>query len=124
MTTLQLTADETNSNLVSHAVRELDAIGCEEGDFTGRKEVLDLVKVFASQGHSGSSASWVIAVLTRLLRFEALGPLTDDPEEWHEVGEGLWQSRRQSDAFSKDGGKTYKHLGSEDVKSSAKKGGE
>lgn len=49
--------------------------------------------------------------LGRLLRFENLAPLTDDPGEWNNVsdmaGHEMWQSRRCAEAFSSDGGKTY-----------------
>ena len=47
--------------------------------------------------------------------FEPLGPLTDDPDEWVEVADGLWQSRRKSSAFSCDGGKTYHVNGEPDT---------
>lgn len=102
----------TGSNIAGHAWDELDRAGLFTGDgdfyggMTGRA-VMDLVNVFVEQGHSGASASIVIDILRRVLAFEPLSPLTDDPAEWIEVANGLWQSRRQSQAFSKDGGKTY-----------------
>lgn len=102
----------TGSNLACHAWDELDRAGLFTGDgdyggATGRA-VMDLVDVFVEQGHSGMSASIVINILRRVLAFELLSPLTDDPAEWMEVADGLWQSRRQSQAFSQDGGKTYR----------------
>ncbi len=69
--------------------------------------VLECVRVFAGQGHSGASAAITTAFLEKVLRYEPLTPLTDDPAEWNAVGEGVWQSRRNSEAFSDDGGKTY-----------------
>ncbi len=73
--------------------------------------VLSLLSVFAAEHHSGASASVALVLFTKLARFEPLSPLTNDPSEWvsvaGETGERLWQSNRNSEAFSKDGGKTY-----------------
>lgn len=103
----------TGSNIAGHAWDELDRAGLftDDGDFYGGmtgRAVMDLVDVFVEQGHSGASASIVIDILRRVLAFEPLSPLTDDPAEWIEVADGLWQSRRQAQAFSQDGGKTYR----------------
>lgn len=102
----------TGSNLAGHAWDELDRAGlfAEDGDYGGMtgRAVMELVEVFAEQGHSGMSASIVIDLLRKVLAFEPLSPLTDDPAEWMEFTDGLWQSRRQGQAFSKDGGKTYR----------------
>lgn len=108
------------SNIARHAWDELNRAGAftAEGDFYGGmtgRAVMDLVDVFVEQGHSGASASIVIDLLRRVLAFEPLGPLTDDPDEWMEVDDGLWQSRRQPRAFSKDGGKTYRLNGDRDT---------
>lgn len=102
--------DTEDSNLVRHAKRELALAGVEE-DL--RPSIIAAVSAFASYGHSGGSASVAIPMLNELLRFHVLTPLTDDPAEWMKVvdmitnGEALWQSTRQSDAFSMDGGRTY-----------------
>ena len=103
----------TGSNLARHAWDELDRAGLftDDGDFydgmTGRT-VMDLVDVLVEQGHSGMSASIVIDILRRVVAFEPLTRLTDDPAEWEEVDDGLWQSRRHARAFSQDGGETYR----------------
>ena len=107
------TEPPTGSNIASHAWDELNRAGLltDDGDFYGGmtgRAVMDLVDVFVEQGHSGMSASIVIDILRRVLAFEPLSPLTDDPAEWMEVSNMLWQSRRQSQAFSQDGGKTYR----------------
>ena len=49
-----------------------------------------------------------LGTLNRLLRYENLAPLTDEPREWVQIGDELWQSIRNRDAFSNNGGKTYK----------------
>ena len=101
------------SNIAEYAWDELNRVGAftAEGDFYGGmtgRAVMDLVDVFVEQCHSGMSGALVADAFHRLVMFKPLGPLTDDPDEWVEVADGLWQSRRQSQAFSQDGGKTYR----------------
>lgn len=106
------------SNLVAHAERELKAAGLfdEDSDYAGMigRAVLDLVKKFSEQGHSGASAAYVIHLFSEVASYKPLTPLTDDPEEWfyHEpetmgTETGFWQNKRNGEAFSSDGGKTY-----------------
>lgn len=49
-----------------------------------------------------------VGTLTQLLRYGNLAPLTDEPREWIQIGDTLWQSIRNRDAFSNNGGTTYK----------------
>lgn len=102
---------ELDSNLVQHVKRE-----CEIAGFEGyiRDAFVDIAKVWASMGHSGGSHMVLLPMLNELLDFHNIMPLTDDPEEWVHHGEemwgspgGVWQNRRNGEAFSKDGGKTY-----------------
>lgn len=99
------------SNLVEHAKRELGIIG-EEPEIV--KMYLNIVEAFAAFGHSGGSASVAIPTINRLLQFQNLAPLTDDPDEWNHISEdvagspgGIWQSSRNAAAFSNDGGQSY-----------------
>lgn len=103
--------EERQSNLVDHAKRELEIIG-EEPEVVDA--YLKIVRIFADMGHSGASAMFAAPVIERLLSFKPLSELTDDPEDWIHVGEDIWgekggiyQNRRNGEAFSKDGGKTY-----------------
>lgn len=76
-------------------------------DFT-RKCMLELVEVFAKQGHSGFSASYTIEILYKLLNWQPLTPLTNNPSEWIEHDtDKLWQSKRNPKAFSEDAGQHY-----------------
>lgn len=112
MTTNTINENPTDSNLVAHAIRELDLIGetsYEEPSM--RKCILDIVRLVSDQGHSGSSVNYLIAQLHALLQFQPLSPITDAPEYWVPVSEGLWQCARDPECFSEDGGKTYKRLG-------------
>ena len=100
-------------SLVEHAKSELRRIG-----YTGEEpegdpnrwmwdNVVAVVETFAAGGHSGTSASYAIGIIEKVLRFENVTPLTNDPDEWQDVSDGLWQSRRRADAFSEDAGATY-----------------
>ena len=96
-------------SLVEHARRELQLIGEDP-------EMIDwycrVINEFASFGHSGGSASVAIPVLHELLQHHPLTELTDDSVDWMDRsqesgGNPIWQNRRDSRAFSSDGGKTY-----------------
>lgn len=105
-------------SLVEHARRELELAGFfdptgDYGDMIG-KDVLALVELFASQGHSGASAGLALRVFSLVAGYKPLTPLTDNKDEWRDVSEysgevagTMFQSMRRPDAFSKDGGKTY-----------------
>jgi hypothetical protein len=101
---------------VQHAIRELEFAGVEHDV---RPSIIAAVKAFASYGHSGGSASAVIPMLNDLLNFRNIGPLTSHPDEWQHIEENIagdnltWQSRRHSDAFSKNNGITYYVLSEE-----------
>lgn len=92
--------------LVEFAKSELariDADGADEMQNHMNEHILKMVQVFADEGHSGFSASYAVAVLEKLLRFEPLSPLTGADDEWNEVGEGVFQNRRCSHVFLEDG---------------------
>lgn len=100
-----------SSNLVIHATREMKLLGVEDDV---QEAVLKIVRIFADMGHSGSSAMFVIPMINDLLSFRNLSDLTNDPKEWMHISEeqwgspgGIWQSMRNSEAFSNDSGNTY-----------------
>ena len=101
----------TDSQLFAHAANELQRAGLldEGSDYDGMvgRAVLDLIELFATQGHSGMSAMMTIQLFDELARYQTITELTNDPSEWMEVADGIWQSLRQANAFSEDGGKTY-----------------
>lgn len=100
-------SDAEESNLVSFARSELERAGqFGEGDFYGGmmgNAVLDLIKAFSEQGHSGMSAGMCVSMFERLARFEPLSPLTGSDDEWNEVTEGMFQNRRCSHVFKENG---------------------
>lgn len=100
------------SNLVEHARRELELLGQTDEDPAFAASLVAAVAAFASyDGHSGGSASAAADMLSRLLRYEPLTPVTSDPDEWEDrseiSGTPLWQNRRDSRTFSTDGGATW-----------------
>tara|TARA_Y100000296_G_C5133042_1_gene236621 strand:+ start:127 stop:447 length:321 start_codon:yes stop_codon:yes gene_type:complete len=73
------------SNLVEYAKQELEAAGLfdKDSDYDGMlgTAALELVEVFAKQGHSGFSASIVTSLVNKLFKYEPLGPLTGEDYE-------------------------------------------
>ena len=112
------------SNIEVWAEEELRRAGLfdDDSDYAGMigPAVVDIIKVFGRQGHSGGSASVVHEAVCRLMRWKTLTPLTNDPAEWHNVSnyiaqgaKPVWQNRRQSSCFSEDGGNTYHDIDDE-----------
>lgn len=105
-------------SLVEHAERELRLAGLfdKDSDYGGMLggAALELIKVFASQGHSGFSAGMTRDLFALLSNFKTLTPITSNPEEWTDVSEmsggPMWQSKRCPSVFSKDGGATWYDL--------------
>jgi hypothetical protein len=104
------------STLVDHARYELELAGLldRDSDYDGMigEAALEVVTLFSKQGHSGMSAEMVTAIVTKLLRYKPLTPLTYAPDEWVDQSEAsggnpTWQNRRDFNVFSKDGGKTH-----------------
>ncbi len=95
------------SNLIIHAKKELELAGYfdKEKDFyqgmTGNA-VLELIEVFAKQGHSGMSSSLVINLFKELASFNPINPIYCTDEEWEEVEGDMFQNNRLSSVF-KDG---------------------
>lgn len=96
---------DRDSALVTHAQREFES-SYQSGDKMNimmADHLIDMVRVFSAEGHSGFSAGYATSALGALLRYEPLGPLTGEDSEWMEVGEQngkpLHQNRRCSRVF-------------------------
>ena len=93
---------------VNHAEKEFEVLGwpgdCDMQEMVC-ENILELLKVFAEQGHSGSSAPYVLNLFNKLARFNPISPLTGKDSEWNEVGENMFQNNRDSSVFKagKDG---------------------
>ena len=99
------------SNLVDYAKDELKRIGMvdsgEDCNDWATKAILELIELFASQGHSGFSAPYVINSFSRLAMFKPLSSLTGEDDEWDEVGDRLFQNKRYSAVFKNKDGAAY-----------------
>lgn len=108
-------------SLLDYAKSELDriytpeALAEDNGDGPNKwiyDNILEIIKIFGEQGHSGFSASYLISSLEKLMRWEPLTPLTFEDDEWECVGDRgdfpQYQNKRLSSVF-KDGkdGQSY-----------------
>jgi len=105
------------SNMTEYAKNELDIIGMtednpEEMNQSMRKHILHMIEEFAEEGHSGFSASYALGILTKLLAYKPLTPLTGEDNEWMEVGPSsdgkpLYQNKRCFSVFKDSSGGVY-----------------
>ena len=105
------------NNLINHALREFKAAGydpietAEDGpDKWIQENVIQLLKVFSEQGHSGMSAVYCIGMFETLARFEPLSPLQGTEDEWaapFDEKKGIRQNKRCSHVFLEKDGKAY-----------------
>ena len=95
------------TTLVDHARRELAAIGEDPETASG---ILKVIEAFSQLKLEAETTHEALMTLNALLEFQHLAPLTNDPQEWyyHDFGDdSCWQNKRNGEAFSHDGGKTY-----------------
>jgi len=88
-------------NLVTHAEAELRRAGLfdKDSDYNGMlgNSVLELMKIFSKQGHSGFSAMLTLQIFNKVANWKSLTPITNDPKEWNDVSS---MSGRKSRLFS------------------------
>ena len=102
------------TKLYLHAKKELELLGMYNGDELEKdtaNSILKMIEAWSEVGHSGGSASWTGEVVYKILGWETLTPITSDPSEWEDMsemnGSPMWQNKRDSRFFSRDGGKTW-----------------
>lgn len=87
------------SNLTKHAIDELKIAGLfdKDSDYNGMlgEAVLELIEVFAKQGHSGCSASMVVSIFQKLANYQTITPLTGEDSEWHNTGNNIPEQSKQ-----------------------------
>jgi hypothetical protein len=108
---------------LSFADRELRALGyspeSEGPDLWVYENVMELMRTFAKQGHSGFSANWVRGIFQKLADYQPLSPLTGADDEWMDVsemgvggdGKPQWQNRRCYSVFKDADGTCYNNNG-------------
>ncbi len=92
--------------LLGYAVSELERIPMDEDGMQAaiNHDILEIVKLFANQDHSGFSAEYAVSVLERLLRLKPLTPLTGEDDEWMCTEFGDYQNKRCSSVFKEANG--------------------
>ena len=90
-------------NLLEHAKKEMERMWPESDDMQDmvKANVLELLEVFSKQGHSGSSAPYVLGLFRQLADFKPLGQLTGEDDEWMKVGPNTYQNIRCCSVFKK-----------------------
>ena len=111
------TNKKIKSNLEKFAENELNIIlnKCEDTEAIEMQkimnnDILQIIKVFSEQGHSGFSAGYAINLLEKLLRFEPVTPLTGNEDEWTKLDYGedtMYQNKRCSRVFKNAEGRAY-----------------
>lgn len=112
MASPEMQAFQRVAGLVDHAHRELELAGLFDpsSDYDGAlgHAVMDLVKLFSQQGHSGYSASMVSELFNQLSHYKALTPCDHtNPDQVQDVGSPTMQCRRVPSHLSNDGGQTW-----------------
>ena len=108
------------SNTQTHALTEFKAAGWldKDGNYIDEMQeaicnhVLELIKVFSDEGHSGSTAPYTIDLFKKLAMFEPIVPLTGEDWEWTEIAREMsgsnngtvYQNKRCSRVFKDDDG--------------------
>ena len=100
-------------SLVEHAKLEFQAAGWP-GDCEMQQLVCDnlieILATFGSQGHSGSSAHYVLNAFDKLARYKPLVPLTVEDWEWMLLDyqdEVKYQNKRCGRIFKREDGTAY-----------------
>lgn len=96
--------------LGDHAIAELDYQGIVDPD---RANIITIVGTYAE--YDDADRPDIIAKVNTLLQFKPLTALTNDPAEWTDRsslvgGQPLWQSTRDPDAWSHDGGHHFWYM--------------
>ena len=97
-------------SLIEHGKLELQmaVFFDQDSDYDGAigKAVMELIEVFAKQGHSGMSAPYVANIFHKLANYEPLLGITGKDEEWSDVrdlGKYSWYQNKRCSAIFKDG---------------------
>src|SRR4051812_14296352 len=83
-------------SIVAQAKRELDLINFGEEDSA---VMVGLLETFLNQWDSGGAVWAVAPVFQRLLAGKCLSPLTGEPSEWLDHGDGVFQNLRCGSVF-------------------------
>ena len=71
---------------------------------------MHMMEEFCDEGHSGMSANYALKILTKLMAYKPLTPLTGEDDEWNFLEYGNdphWQNKRYSKVFKDADGNAY-----------------
>lgn len=92
--------------LVRHVRRE---VGLVDTDVV--QNLVDVTRVFCLEGYSGGAAPIARSMLSKVLAWEPLAPLTGDDDEWSDMsafsGRPLWQNNRCNRVFKEADGTCF-----------------
>lgn len=83
-------------SIINQAREELKRVNFGDDDSA---VMIDILEKFFDQWDSGGAVHAVAPILQRLIAGKPLSPLTGDPDEWVEVGYGVFQNRRVGSVF-------------------------
>jgi len=90
-------------SLITHARKELKLAGLfkKDSDYEGAtaKAVMELVRLFSSQDHSGASAKLVINLFEKVASYKTLTPISGKDEEWNDMCDKEMQNNREGCLF-------------------------
>ena len=105
------------AGLVEFAENELNLLlkSCKDSESLKTQkavndDILDIIKLFSSQGHSGFSANYSMNILKRLLDYKPLSAIEDREEDWIELyysPDIAYQNKRCPSIFKDADGKVY-----------------
>jgi len=112
---------EKDSNYIKHAKREFLALGYIPADILQedgpnqwiQNNIIDLLAVLSTQGHSGGSIGYAVNAFKKLATFDTLTSIKCTDDEWNHVGRMMdgdhYQNNRLSSVFKKgkDGAPYY-----------------
>lgn len=67
---------------------------------------LKIVEVFWEYNHDERSLDFTPKTIQKLLTHTNLTGLTSSPDEWSDLGNGIWRNKRDANAYSVDSGRT------------------
>lgn len=100
-------------SLIEHMRGEFEALGWpgdDEVQMEMCKNIEEVVTIIAEQGHTGFTIQYFMNLLTALIDYKPLAPLTGKDDEWvnvSETDEPFYQNKRDSTVFKDSTGDAY-----------------
>lgn len=101
-------------DIFDHAKSELEFSGESKAVINS---YLNCIEVMQDLKRNGVSVNEALVNIAKLMMMQNITELSSDPDEWELAGpsQNIWQSKRNAEAFSTDGGRTYYILSERDM---------